>query len=56
MKPFNKFIEDTTTSSVVGTGDDSDTVIVRKKYDKKRKRKYQIAILKRLMGKINKTS
>ena len=39
MKTFNKFSEDTTTSSVVGTGDDSDTVIVRKKYDKKRKGK-----------------
>jgi hypothetical protein len=56
MIPFKKYLnkEDTTTGSVVGTGDDSDTVIVRKKYDKKSKRKDQIAVLKRLMAACNK--
>lgn len=51
MKDFKKFIEDlggTTTSSVVGTGDDSSTVVMRKKYDRKNKRKDIEKVLKRI--------
>ena len=39
MKNFKKFIEDmggTTTASVAGAGDDSDTVVMRKKYDQEK--------------------
>ena len=37
-----------TTSAVPGAGDDNTTVIMRKKYDRKNKRKHQIELLKRL--------
>lgn len=40
----------TSTASVVGTGDDNLTVVMRKKYDKKKKRKDQIDTLKKIMG------
>lgn len=58
MKSFKTFQEEmgTTTSSVPGAGDDSNTVIVRKKHDRKNKRKDQIAILKRIMGKTTQKS
>lgn len=51
MTPFRKFIEDTVTTSVAGAGDDSQTVVVRKKYDRKKKRKDMEQILKRFMEK-----
>lgn len=51
MKKFKQFRETTTTSAVPGAGDDSDTVIVRKRYDRKNKRKDMAAILSRLTGK-----
>jgi hypothetical protein len=58
MKKFKQFEEEvgTSTTSVAGAGDDSSTVVVRKKYDKKTKRKDQIAVLKRFMEKISKSS
>ena len=43
--------EMTSTGSVVGTGDDNQTVVMRKKYDKKNKRKDQIDVLKRFIAK-----
>ena len=43
--------EMTSTASVVGTGDDNETVVMRKKYDKKNKRKDQIDVLKRFIAK-----
>ena len=50
MKSFNKFYEEMTgTSAVPGAGDDSSTVIVRKKYDRKNKRKESEALLRRFM-------
>jgi hypothetical protein len=51
MIPFIKYVEEemTGTSSVAGAGDDSNTVIVRKKYDKKKRRKDMEKILKRFM-------
>ena len=50
MKSFNKFYaENTTTASVVGTGDDKDTVVVRKKFDRKKKRRDAEHVLKRFM-------
>lgn len=50
MKSFNKFYEEmTSTASVAGAGDDSSTVIVRKKYDRKKKRKDMAQVLKRFM-------
>ena len=52
MKRFKEFEEEvgrTSTASVAGAGDDSSTVVVRKKYDKKTKRKDQIDVLKRFM-------
>ena len=55
MKTFLKFLEDSPTNatgtSVAGTGDDSSTVVMRKKYDRKVKRKDMEKILKRMMGK-----
>jgi hypothetical protein len=52
MKSFNKFYEEMTgTSSVVGTGDDSSTVVVRKKFDRKKKRKDMAQVLSRFMEK-----
>jgi hypothetical protein len=41
----------TGTSSVVGTGDDSSTVVVRKKFDRKKKRKDMAQVLSRFMEK-----
>jgi hypothetical protein len=49
MSPFKKFIEDTTTTAVAGAGEDSKTVVVRKKYDRKKKRKDMEDVLKRFM-------
>ena len=43
--------EMTSTGSVVGTGDDNQTVVMRKKYDKKNKRKDQLDVLKRFIAK-----
>jgi hypothetical protein len=40
-----------TGTGVAGTGDDSSTVVMRKKYDRKIKRKDMEKILKRMMGK-----
>lgn len=54
MKNFRKFLEDlggTNTTSVSGAGDDSETVVMRKKYDRKVKRKDMEKVLKRMMGK-----
>ena len=54
MKNFRKFLEDlggTNTTSVAGAGDDSNTVVMRKKYDRKTKRKDMEKVLKRMMGK-----
>lgn len=50
MKSFNKFYEEMTgTGSVAGAGDDSSTVVVRKKFDRKKKRKDMTDVLKRFM-------
>ena len=54
MIPFKRWTEDTTTASVVGTGDDNETVVMRKKYDKKNKRKDQLDVLKRFIKKTQK--
>jgi len=57
MKSFNKFYEEMTgTSAVAGAGDDSSTVVVRKKYDRKNKRKDMERILRRFTEKKYKTS
>lgn len=57
MKSFNKFYEEMTgTSAVAGAGDDSSTVVVRKKYDRKNKRKEMERILRRFTEKKYKTS
>ena len=50
-KPKDVGEEMTSTASVVGTGDDNETVVMRKKYDKKNKRKDQIDVLKRFIAK-----
>jgi hypothetical protein len=47
MKQFQEEITNNT-SGVAGTGEDSDTVIVRKKHDRKKKRKDAAAVLKRV--------
>jgi hypothetical protein len=53
MKTFQEFMKkfdeelSMTTSAVPGAGDDSSTVVMRKKYDRKNKRKDQVALLKR---------
>jgi hypothetical protein len=46
-KQFDEEITNTT-NGVVGTGDDSDTVILRKKHDRKKKRKDAVALLRRV--------
>jgi hypothetical protein len=46
-KQFDEEITNTT-KGVVGTGDDSDTVILRKKHDRKKKRKDAVALLRRV--------
>jgi hypothetical protein len=52
MKSYEEFMkqfEMTTTQDVVGTGDNPDqTVIVRKKYDRKKKRKDMEKVLRRI--------
>lgn len=49
MNSFKKFYEEMTgTASVAGAGDD-DTVVVRKRYDRKKKRKDMETVLKRFM-------
>ena len=50
-KPKDVDEEMTSTGSVVGTGDDNQTVVMRKKYDKKNKRKDQLDVLKRFIDK-----
>jgi len=37
-----------TTTAVPGAGDDNTTVVVRKKYDRRNKRKHQVELLKRM--------
>jgi len=50
MKSFDKFYKEMTgVSAVAGAGSDSSTVIVRKKYDRKKKRKDMERVLKRFM-------
>jgi len=57
MNSFKKFYEEMTgTSAVAGAGDDSSTVIVRKKYDRKKKRKDMAKVLKRFMELRSKSS
>ncbi len=54
MVNFKKFLEDlggTNTTSVAGAGDDSSTVVMRKKYDRKTKRKDIEKVLKRITKK-----
>lgn len=57
MKTFEEFMKQcdeeitNNTSQVPGAGSDSSTVIVRKKYDRKNKRKDAVAILRRIMPK-----
>jgi hypothetical protein len=54
MINFKKFIEElggTTTGSVAGAGDDTSTIVMRKKYDRKNKRKDMEKVIKRLTQK-----
>jgi len=57
MKTYKEFIQQfeeeitNNTSQVPGAGSDSSTVIVRKKYDRKNKRKDAVKILRRIMPK-----
>jgi hypothetical protein len=57
MKTYREFIKQfdeeitNNTSGVPGAGDDSSTVIIRKKYDRKNKRKDAVKILRRLLPK-----
>lgn len=50
MKKFNEEISNTT-SAVPGAGDDSSTVVMRKKHDRKNKREDQTNILRRFIQK-----
>jgi len=50
MKQFDEEITNNT-SGVPGAGDDSSTVILRRKYDRKNKRKDAVKILRRLLPK-----
>jgi len=50
MKQFDEEITNNT-SQVPGAGSDSSTVIVRKKYDRKNKRKDAVKILRRILPK-----
>ena len=50
MKQFDEEITNNT-SQVPGAGSDSSTVIVRRKYDRKNKRKDAVKILRRLLPK-----
>lgn len=53
LKQFiEKFDEELsmTTTAVPGAGDDSSTVVMRKKFDRKNKRKDQMTLLKRLVN------
>lgn len=50
MQNFKKYYEEmTTTSAVPGAGDDSSTVVMRKRFDRKNKRKDAEKVLKRFM-------
>ena len=57
MKTYREFIKQfdeeitNNTSQVPGAGSDSSTVIVRKKYDRKNKRKDAVESLRRIMPK-----
>ncbi|WJE87975.1 hypothetical protein YFHUAIHA_CDS0102 [Phage C48C1] len=57
MKTFQEFMKQfeeeitNNTSQVPGAGSDSSTVIVRKKYDRKNKRKDAVKVLRRIMPK-----
>ncbi len=57
MKTYQEFIKQfdeeitNNTGGVAGAGDDSSTVIVRKKYDRKNKRKDAVKILRRILPK-----
>lgn len=57
MKTFQEFMKNfeeeitNNTSQVPGAGSDSSTVIVRKKYDRKNKRKDAVKVLRRIMPK-----
>lgn len=54
MKTYKEFLQQfeeeitNNTSGVAGAGEDSDTVIVRKKHDRKKTRKDAVAILRRM--------
>lgn len=48
LQQFDEEIANVTGKAVAGTGDDSDTVVVRKKHDRKKKRKDAVAVLKRV--------
>lgn len=50
MKKFDEEITNNT-GQVPGAGSDSSTVIVRKKYDRKNKRKDAVKVLRRIMPK-----
>lgn len=50
-KQFDEDVPTNNTSGVPGAGDDSSTVIVRKKGDRKNKRKNNIEILRRILPK-----
>ena len=49
MEKFDEELSMTTTA-VPGAGDDSSTVVMRKKFDRKNKRKDQMTLLKRLVN------
>jgi len=48
LKQFDEEIANVTGKAVAGTGEDSDTVIVRKKHDRKKKRKDAVEVLRRI--------
>jgi hypothetical protein len=50
-KQFSEDVPTNNTSGVPGAGDDSSTVIVRKKGDRKNKRKNNVEILRRILPK-----
>lgn len=51
MKTFEQFNREFTgTGAVAGAGDDSSTVVVRRKYDRKNKRKNSLPMLKRMLA------
>ena len=50
-KQFQEDVPTNNTTGVPGAGDDSSTVIVRKKGDRKNKRKKNVEILRRILPK-----